>query len=69
MSIVALGAGGLVTPVTMHLFLLGLPALLAGTLFGWALYGRLNETTFRKIVLVLLLLSGMAIVATLHRAL
>ena len=69
MSIVALGSGGLVTPVTMHLFLLGLPALLAGTLFGWALYGRLNETTFRKIVLVLLLLSGMAIVATLHRAL
>jgi len=37
--------------------------------FGWGLYGRLNETTFRKIVLVLLLLSGIAIVAALHRAL
>jgi uncharacterized membrane protein YfcA len=68
LSIVALGSDGFVTPGTARLFLLGLPALLAGTLLGWALYGKLNETTFRKIVLVLLLLSGMAIVATVQRA-
>ena len=68
MSIVALGSGGLVTPVTARLFLLGLPALLAGTLLGWALYGKLNEATFRRIVLALLLLSGMAIIGTGHLA-
>jgi uncharacterized protein len=68
MSIVALGSGGLVTPETVHLFLLGLPALLAGTLLGWVLYGKLDEATFRKIVLVLLFLSGAAIVATVQRA-
>jgi uncharacterized protein len=64
MSILALGAAGLVTPATTRLFLIGLPVLIAGTLFGWALYGKLDETTFRKIVLVLLLLSGLAIIGT-----
>jgi uncharacterized membrane protein YfcA len=64
MSIVALGGAGLVTPATVHLFLMGLPALIAGTLLGWSLYGRLDEAAFRKIVLVLLLLSGLAIVGT-----
>src|SRR5215469_3158455 len=60
MSIVALGGAGLVTPATARLFLLGLPALIVGTLLGWALYGKLDESTFRKIVLVLLLVSGLA---------
>jgi uncharacterized protein len=66
MSLVALGGAGLVTPATTRLFLMGLPALIAGTLLGWALYGRLDEPTFRKIVLVLLLVSGLAIVGTTH---
>ena len=64
MSIVGLGGAGLVTPATTHLLLLGFPVLIAGTLVGWALYGKLDEATFRKIVLVLLLLSGLAIVLT-----
>jgi uncharacterized membrane protein YfcA len=68
MSIVALGSGGLLTPLTARLFLLGLPALLAGTLLGWALYGKLNEAVFRKIVLFLLLVSGLAILGTGHFA-
>ena len=37
---------------------LGLPAMLAGTWLGPRLYGRLDETGFRKVVLLLLLVSG-----------
>jgi uncharacterized membrane protein YfcA len=48
----------------VRLFVTGLPALVAGTLLGWALYGRLDELTFRRVVLVLLLVSGLSIVAT-----
>src|SRR5262249_48040781 len=44
-------------------FVLGLPALLAGTWLGLKLYGHLDEAGFRKLVLVLLLVSGMALVA------
>ena len=36
---------------TIRLFLFGLPVLLAGTWLGLKFYGRVNETTFRKIVL------------------
>jgi uncharacterized protein len=39
------------------LFAIGLPALLLGTWAGLSVYSRLDETTFRRIVLVLLLLS------------
>jgi len=66
MSLVALGGAGLVTPATTRLFLMGLPALVIGTVTGWALYGKLNEATFRKVVLILLLISGLAIVGTVH---
>jgi uncharacterized membrane protein YfcA len=66
MSLLVLGGAGLVTSSTTRLFMMGLPALLCGTLLGWALYGKLNEPTFRRIVLVLLLVSGLAIVGTIH---
>jgi len=61
MSLLAFGGMGLVTPETAKLFLIGLPALAAGTLLGWLLYGKLDEAAFRKVVLVLLLVSGLAI--------
>jgi uncharacterized membrane protein YfcA len=38
--------------------LLGLPALAAGCWLGWRLYGKLDEVQFRKVVLILLLVSG-----------
>ena len=57
-----IGAKGAITPDTLRLFLFGLPALLAGTWLGIKLYGRLDEAAFRKIVLVLLLLSGAALI-------
>jgi len=48
----------LVTLDTIRLFFIGLPVLVAGTLLGWSLYGKLNEVAFRKVVLALLLVSG-----------
>ena len=62
MTAVWLGASGAVTADTVKLFLLGLPMLLAGTWLGMKLYGRLDEAGFRKIVLILLLLSGIFLV-------
>lgn len=62
MSAVALGATGAASADIVRLFLLGLPVLLAGTWLGLKLYGHLDEAGFRKLVLVLLLVSGIALV-------
>jgi uncharacterized protein len=62
MSAFWLGFRGAVSADTIRLFLFGLPALLAGTWLGMKLYGRLNEAAFRKVVLVLLLASGVALI-------
>src|SRR4051812_48529343 len=56
-----LGGKGAITADTIKLFLIGLPALFAGTWLGLKLFGRLNEAAFRKVVLVLLLASGIAL--------
>jgi len=56
-----LGAGGSFEAGTVRLFLLGLPVLLLGTWLGLKLYGRLDDAGFRKVVLVLLLISGAAL--------
>src|SRR3954447_10342437 len=53
-----IGTTGAVTADTIKLFLIGLPALAAGTWLGLKLFGRLNEASFRKVVLALLLISG-----------
>lgn len=53
-----LGFGGVLNADFVPLFLFGLPVLLAGTWAGMRLYGRLDEDAFRKVVLVLLLVSG-----------
>jgi uncharacterized protein len=63
MTILALGGAGIITPAMVRLFLIGLPALAIGTWLGWKLYGRLDEASFRKVVLALLLVSGVALVA------
>lgn len=62
MSALWIGGRGAVTPDTVKLFLLGLPALLAGTWLGLKLFGRLDEAAFRKVVLVLLLASGIVLI-------
>jgi uncharacterized membrane protein YfcA len=42
--------------------LLGLPAMIAGLWVGFKLYGRLDDATFRKVLLVLLLIAGLALI-------
>jgi uncharacterized protein len=62
MSGLWLGLSGAVSTDTAWFFVFGLPALLAGTWAGLKLYGHLDEASFRKIVLLLLLVSGSALV-------
>jgi uncharacterized protein len=61
MSAAWLGAKGAISLDVVKLFALGLPVLLAGTWLGLKLYGRLDEQGFRRLVLVLLLVSGVAL--------
>ena len=62
MSALWIGASDAIAPDTIKLLLIGLPALLAGTWLGLKLFGRLDEAAFRKVVLVLLLASGVVLV-------
>lgn len=66
MCALALGVTGSIARDTVRLFLLGLPALAAGTWTGFMLYGRLDETGFRRIVLILLLASGVPLITGLR---
>jgi uncharacterized membrane protein YfcA len=61
-SAVWLGVKGAVSDDTIRMFLFGLPALFAGTWLGMKLYGRLDEATFRKVVLILVLVSGAVLI-------
>jgi uncharacterized protein len=67
MIILAFGGIGIITFDTVRLFLVGLPALAIGTWLGWILYGKLDEGGFRRVVLVLLLVSGVALMASAWR--
>jgi hypothetical protein len=40
----------------------GVPVLLVGTWLGMKLYGRLDEAAFRRVVLILLLASGLELI-------
>lgn len=62
MSAAWLGAKGALSGETFLLFLIGLPALAAGTWAGFKLYHRLDENAFRKAVLLLLLISGATLI-------
>jgi uncharacterized protein len=57
-----LGGAGMVAGDTMIVFVIGLPAVLAGTWVGLKLYGKLEEGGFRKVVLALLLASGATLI-------
>ncbi len=68
MTIVWFGATGALNADIGWLFTIGLPALLAGSWLGWKLYGRLDEETFRKVVLYVVLASGLTLVTIAGRA-
>lgn len=59
---ISLGFSGAITKEIGVLYGLGLPALLAGLWAGFQLYGKLDDAVFRKIVLVLLVASGTALI-------
>lgn len=62
-SVVPLTIAGAATPGILRLVVLGLPVVFAGTWLGLRLYGKVNEAGFRRLVLVLLLASGVGLVA------
>ena len=61
-----LGVANMISGDTLWLFLLGLPAIALGTWVGLRLFGRLDDAGFRRIVLVLLFLSGLSLVILAH---
>jgi uncharacterized membrane protein YfcA len=56
-----LGGKGAVSWDIAWLFVIGLPALGCGLWLGLRLYGRLDEQAFRKLILLLLLVSGVSL--------
>lgn len=61
-NVVALGFAGAITADTMRLYLLGLPAMLAGLWVDFRLYGKLNDDAFRKVMLMFLLVAGLGLI-------
>jgi uncharacterized membrane protein YfcA len=53
---------GALTADTLQLYVAGLPFLLAGLWGGFKLYGVIEDETFRKTVLLLLLISGLSLI-------
>jgi len=61
LTAVSLSIAGVVTAETINLYFLGLPLLLAGVWIGFKLYGKLDDAVFRKVLLALLLVSGLVL--------
>ena len=62
LTAISLTVAGTVTADLVRIYLYGLPPLAAGLWLGLKLYGHLNEDTFRKVILVLLLFSGVVLI-------
>jgi uncharacterized membrane protein YfcA len=62
MTAISLIIAGAVTADLVKLYLMGLPALGIGLWVGLKLYGHLDDGAFRKVVLALLLLSGLVLI-------
>jgi hypothetical protein len=62
MSAVTFSISGVVTVESAKLYLLGLPLMLSGLWLGFKLYGKLDEAAFRKVILLLLLASGLVLI-------
>jgi uncharacterized membrane protein YfcA len=56
-----LGGSGSISVGTGWLMLVGLPAVLLGVWLGMKIYSRLSESGFRKVILALLAVSGVAL--------
>jgi len=53
---------GSVTLETLKLYGVGIPFMVSGLWLGFKLFGTINDETFRKAVLLLLLLSGLSLI-------
>ena len=53
---------GSITRDTLALYGLGVPFMVAGLWSGFRLFGKINDETFRKTVLVLLLFAGLSLI-------
>jgi uncharacterized membrane protein YfcA len=62
-------ATGLITRETLSLFALVAPAMILPTLLGVRLYARFSEAGFRRLILILLSLSGIVLLAASMRRL
>lgn len=62
MSVASFAAAGAVTVDVLKLYVLGIPTMLLGLWVGFKLYGKLDDAAFRKVVLWLLLVSGVSLV-------
>ena len=61
-NVISLAAARAITADILRLYLIGLPAMLAGLWVGFGLYGKLNDPAFRKMILVLLLIAGLGLI-------
>src|SRR6266404_1391512 len=61
---ISMGITGAITAETLKLYVLGFPFMLAGLWIGFKLYGTIDDETFRKAVLVLLLFAGLSLIVT-----
>jgi uncharacterized membrane protein YfcA len=53
---------GAYTLETMKLYAFALPALMIGIWCGIKLYGKLDDAAFRRVILILLLASGVSLI-------
>ena len=61
-NVASLGVAGAINGPTVRLYLLGLVPVLAGLWSGLRLYGKLDDLAFRKVILLLLLASGIVLI-------
>jgi uncharacterized protein len=62
MTALSLAVAGAYTVEAMKLYALALPALCVGIWCGIKLYGKLDDAAFRRVILILLLASGISLV-------
>jgi uncharacterized membrane protein YfcA len=63
LTAMSLSVAGAINAELIKLYVYGLPFLAAGVWSGLKLYGHLDDAAFRKVILVLLLISGVVLVA------
>ena len=66
MTTFSFAIAGAFTIETIKLYAFALPVLIAGIWSGFGLYGKLDDAAFRKVILVLLLASGVALIVPMH---